>query len=157
MPESLFTKVAGLRPATIFRSANLFKKRLWHRCFPVNFLKFLRIPFLTEYRRWLLLSFYDWLVINQLLLRSSMFFHRLAVVLAQEEVRYESKVLFTWSTKKLTTSFLRSCFGAENDIYYISCNKRRFSNKRLPLLSASLLLTQIKINALFLQMLLIKM
>ena len=38
--QSLFSnKVAGLRPAT------LFKKRLWHRCFPVNFAKFLRIPF----------------------------------------------------------------------------------------------------------------
>ena len=27
----VFNKVAGLRPVT------LFKKRLWHRCFPVNF------------------------------------------------------------------------------------------------------------------------
>ena len=26
--------------------AALFKKRLWHRCFPVNLAKFLRIPFL---------------------------------------------------------------------------------------------------------------
>ena len=37
-----FNKVAGLRPAT------LLKKRLWHRCFPVNFAKFLR-TFFTEY------------------------------------------------------------------------------------------------------------
>ena len=35
-----FNKVAGLSPAT------LLKKRLWHRCFPVNFAKFLRTPFL---------------------------------------------------------------------------------------------------------------
>ena len=35
-----FNKVAGLRPAT------LLKKRLWHRCFPVNFARFLRAPFL---------------------------------------------------------------------------------------------------------------
>ena len=34
-----FKKVAGIRPAT------LLKKRLWHRCFPVNFAKFLRTPF----------------------------------------------------------------------------------------------------------------
>ena len=47
-----FKKIAGLRPAT------LLKKRLWHRCFPVNFAKFLRTPFLTEHFRWLLL-FYD--------------------------------------------------------------------------------------------------
>ena len=42
VPESLFNKVAGLRPAT------LLKKRLWHRCFPVNFAKFLRTPFLQN-------------------------------------------------------------------------------------------------------------
>ena len=35
----LFTKFAGLRPAT------LFKKRPWHRYFPVNFVKFLRALF----------------------------------------------------------------------------------------------------------------
>ena len=38
-PESLLSKVAGLR------HANLLKKRLAHRCLPVNFAKFLRIPF----------------------------------------------------------------------------------------------------------------
>ena len=40
----------GLRPA-----ATLLKKRLWHRCFPVNFAKFIRAPFLTEHLWWLLL------------------------------------------------------------------------------------------------------
>ena len=45
----LFNNVASLRPAT------LFKKRLWHRCFHVNFAKFLRTPFLTEHFWWLLL------------------------------------------------------------------------------------------------------
>ena len=34
----------------------LLKKRLWHRCFPVNFAKFLRTPFFTEYLWWLLLN-----------------------------------------------------------------------------------------------------
>ena len=28
--------------------ATLLKKRFWHRCFPVNFAKFLRIPFLQN-------------------------------------------------------------------------------------------------------------
>ena len=36
---SFFNKIAGLRSAT------LLKKRLWHRCFPVSFRKFLRTPF----------------------------------------------------------------------------------------------------------------
>ena len=40
----------GLRPAT------LLKKRVWYRCFPVNFVKFLRTPFLTEHLQWLLLN-----------------------------------------------------------------------------------------------------
>ena len=45
-----FNKVAGLRPAT------LLKKRLWQRCFPVNFLKFLRTLFFIEHLWWLLLE-----------------------------------------------------------------------------------------------------
>ena len=35
--------------------ATLLKKRLWHRCFPVNFAKFLRTRFITEHLWWLLL------------------------------------------------------------------------------------------------------
>ena len=35
-----FNKVAGLGPAFCL------KKRIWHRCFPVNFVKFFRTPFL---------------------------------------------------------------------------------------------------------------
>ena len=41
--------VAGLRPTT------LLKKKLWHRCFPVNFAKCLRTPFFIEHLWWLLL------------------------------------------------------------------------------------------------------
>ena len=33
------------------------KKRLWNRCFRVNFAKLLRTSFLTEHLRWLLLAF----------------------------------------------------------------------------------------------------
>ena len=39
------------------RSATLLKKRLWHRCFPVNFAKFLRKPFLQDTSGRLLLFF----------------------------------------------------------------------------------------------------
>ena len=38
------------------KPATLLKKRLCHRCFPVNFEKFLRTPFFTEHLRWLLLT-----------------------------------------------------------------------------------------------------
>ena len=44
-----FNKVAGL-PGT------LLKKRLWHRCFPVNFANFLRTPIFKEHLWWLFLS-----------------------------------------------------------------------------------------------------
>ena len=37
-----FNNIAGLRPAA------LLKKRLWHRCFAVNFAKFLRTPILQN-------------------------------------------------------------------------------------------------------------
>ena len=45
-----FNKVAGIRPAT------LLKKSLWHRCFPVNFAKFLRTLVLQNTFGRLLLS-----------------------------------------------------------------------------------------------------
>ena len=38
------------------RSATLLKKRLWHRCFPVNFTTFLRTPFLQNSSGRLLLT-----------------------------------------------------------------------------------------------------
>ena len=38
------------------RSATLLKKRLWHRYFPVNILKFLTLLFHTEHLWWLLLD-----------------------------------------------------------------------------------------------------
>ena len=37
-----FNKVAGLRPET------LLKKSFWHRCFSVNFAKFLKTPFFNR-------------------------------------------------------------------------------------------------------------
>ena len=53
----IFNKVEGLRPAT------LLKKRLSHRCFPVNFAKFLRTPFLNNTPGRLLLT----ILIHQLI------------------------------------------------------------------------------------------
>ena len=46
-----FNKVAGIRPVT------LFKKRLWDKCFSVNFAKFLRKPFWHNTSEWPLLFF----------------------------------------------------------------------------------------------------
>ena len=54
-----FNKVVGLRPAT------LLNKRLWCRCFPVNFCKIFKSTFFVEYFWWLLLHFisYRWIYI----------------------------------------------------------------------------------------------
>ena len=45
-----FNKAAGVRSAT------LLKKRLWHMCFPVNFVRFPRISFYIEHFWWLLIN-----------------------------------------------------------------------------------------------------
>ena len=42
---------------TCVRPATLLKKTLWHRCFPVNFVKILRTLFFIEHVWWLLLRF----------------------------------------------------------------------------------------------------
>ena len=52
----LFSKVAGLRPAT------LLKKRLWLSCFLVNFVTLLRTGFFVEDFWWLLLLLYGYIL-----------------------------------------------------------------------------------------------
>ena len=64
------TKVVGLRSAT------LLKKRLRHKCFPVNLAIFLRTPFLIEHLRWLpLISVFNapfrLFLLNEMFLRNS--------------------------------------------------------------------------------------
>ena len=51
-----FNTVAGLRPTT------LLKKRLWYRCFPMNFVKFLGTPSLQNNYRRLLLKCYPFIL-----------------------------------------------------------------------------------------------
>ena len=59
--DSFFNKVAGLAwPAA------LLKKRLWHRCFPVNVAKFLRTSFLKITSARLLLFFLKMILIFKL-------------------------------------------------------------------------------------------
>ena len=53
--EASSHKLCVSLPTEATEPATLLKKRLWHRCFRVNFAKFLRTPVLTEHLRWLLL------------------------------------------------------------------------------------------------------
>ena len=48
-----FNKVVGLRPAA------LLKRRLWRRCFPVNFAKFLKTPLVAASSKYCSLSILD--------------------------------------------------------------------------------------------------
>ena len=43
--SAFLNEVAGLSPAALLK---IFKTTLWHRCFPVYFVKFLRTPFLEN-------------------------------------------------------------------------------------------------------------
>ena len=49
MLESLFNNIVGLK------ACNFIKKRLQHRCFPLNIAKFLKTAFFIEHLYWLLL------------------------------------------------------------------------------------------------------
>ena len=48
--ESLFNELAGLQ------ACKFIKKKLQHRCFPVNIAKFLRAAFAIEFHQWLFLE-----------------------------------------------------------------------------------------------------
>ena len=41
--------VVNVLKLTVNKLEQQEQKRLWHRCFPVNFAKFLRVPFFTEH------------------------------------------------------------------------------------------------------------
>ena len=51
-----FCKILLQHDSIRLRSATLLKKKLWHRCFPVNFAKFLRTPVLKNICEQLLLT-----------------------------------------------------------------------------------------------------
>ena len=93
-----FNKVAGLRPAT------LLKRRLWHRCFPVNFAKFLRRPVLQNtFGRLLLLL---------LLVRKVM---KVSWVILVSENLFLS---FFLSYVLLTKKTWHKCMDQQNDIWF---------------------------------------
>ena len=74
--KKVLLKFSGLH------ACNLIKKRLQHRCFSVNFAKFLRTPVFVEHLRWLLLLLLDkntYYVINILYLESICYIRRIFV------------------------------------------------------------------------------
>ena len=78
----------GLRPAT------LLKKRLWHRCIPVNFEKFLRARFLKEHLPVAVSSsFYQYL------------FQWIKIIMKHEKRPQHLFNKFTYQNSHLITSF----------------------------------------------------
>ena len=51
-----------------YGGASLLRKRIWHRYFPTNFVKFLRIPFLQNTSRRLLLKKDGKLIVDAVLM-----------------------------------------------------------------------------------------
>ena len=85
---------------------NLIKKRLWHRCFPVNFVKFLRTPFFIEQFWWLFLIIFD--ILKEIMLVNfiplEMFTVSIRLFCPRLEVvtyHTRSHVHFTWVTYRL--------------------------------------------------------
>ena len=57
--QSKFIEIAlrhGCSSVNLLRVSTFLKKSLWRRCFPVNFVEFLRIPIYIEHLGWLLLN-----------------------------------------------------------------------------------------------------
>ena len=67
--------------ARSLRHATLLKNRPWHRCFPVTFVKYLKIPFFIKHLWWLLphwvrmlsFSFVNFSYVHDVLISSWMF------------------------------------------------------------------------------------
>ena len=88
-----FNKVAGLRSAT------LLKKRLGHRCFPVNFTKFLRIPFLQNTSGRLLLECCN---IQNGALPAVNYYHKALHIESCSSPRFVSETLLMMSASAIT-------------------------------------------------------
>ena len=85
-----FNNVASLRPAT------LLIKRIWHRYFPVNFVKFLRTPFF--YRTPLVAASVPCRQVLMVALVLAVIFHK------QNYVRSSVKILFVITSLVLSES-----------------------------------------------------
>ena len=88
--QSLFLiKLQALGPDT---------KRPWHRCFPVNFAKFLRTSSLTEHLRWLVLS-KMWLALQFSTFRVCSFIEDFLVISFQQ--KNDKKREIPWQSTKI--------------------------------------------------------
>ena len=100
----MLLEILQKREALGFKPATLLKERLWHRCFLVNFVKFLRTPFFTEHLWWLLLD-----------LSGNILTWNISLILTP----YNSHKKLSFKTHKLTKNLFRLNIFA---IYFPLCN-----------------------------------
>ena len=113
-PKSLLiNKVVGLRPAT------LLKKRPWYRHFPVNFLKFIRTPYLQNSSGRLLLFFITSflftfsVIVWELILSNNQIFDT-RVILAERHLWKQVCVFIFLYKNMLMKYFFKDLFSAKN-------------------------------------------
>ena len=112
-PKSLLiNKVVGLRPAT------LLKKRPWYRHFPVNFLKFIRTPYLQNSSGRLLLFFITSflftfsVIVWELILSNNQIFDT-RVILAERHLWKQVCVFIFLYKNMLMKYFFKDLFSAK--------------------------------------------
>ena len=110
--QSLFLIMFQAPPET------LLKKRLWHRCFPVNFAKFLKASFLTEHLWWLLLyqRFRMFFFYHSAYIATHFFNQKIAIVIIRRifKVRFIEKVfrhLIALFKKMVSCNLIRNSFN----------------------------------------------
>ena len=97
----------------------LLKKRPWHRCFPVNFAKFLRTTFYTEH---------FWRLLLKVLLRFSHFLNQL--INTNLSVNMEEQFWRVFAPKNTRNTYWVLCnsrFHFKNFIFVICLQKQNIS------------------------------
>ena len=115
MPKSFFNKIAGLKPAT------LLEKRLWHRCFPVSFVKFLRMPF---YRTPLDDCFWTYVFLSLFSEKSSIIMFDMVLKMSFSLLYQVLTLYFIW--KSITKIFNKFCSNlstvGKKSVSYVDIN-----------------------------------
>ena len=128
----MFCKKGVLKNFAKFTPATLFKKRLSHRCFPVNFAKFLRAPFLIEHLQWLLLPIISNCYSQQIFKCCFSIVFRLIWRrdVVQRQINFETTLCTsTLSNVKLTLSVSTLIWTTLDNVETTSSFQRRFSQR----------------------------
>ena len=123
--QSLFlNKVAGLRPAT------LLKKRIWGRCFPVNFLKFLWTSFHIEHLWWLLQTLVKTnLILVKIHLTTNVSYHDMAIFW-KNFISVEGKITLKGFWNNTNYRYKRNSLLLEAATGVVLYNKRSLKTSR---------------------------